>query len=160
MGTYKLLLDDDFGYDFLLIAIHTSLEAYHIAFLLNKNLGLQLARMPQDLVLTKEEYKVDFSLYEYENPRDYVNYHLFNNRAQTELKDVEQGLFFNENGVVVSDLLVSDLPQVDFFLKINDEGNAFAKAKILKQINSIPQIVTAYNVDINQLKTKQNLIFE
>lgn len=160
MATHKLLLDDDLGYDFLLIAIHTSLEAYHIAFLLNKNLGLQLARKPSDLSVNKEKYRADFSLFEYENQHDYVTYHFFNNKSTTVLKDVDQGLFYNENGIAVSNLFINELPKVDFFLKVYDEDNAFAKTKILKQINDIPQIVTAYSVNIDQLKAKQNLIFE
>lgn len=160
MATHKLLLDDDLGFDFLLIAIHTSLEAHYIAYLLNKNLKLQLARTPQDLLLNKESYRANFSLFEYENPQEYLTYHLINNRAKTILKNVSQGLFDNENGVLVSDLFINDLPKVDYFLKVYDEGNAFAKAKVLKQINSIPQIVTAYYVQVDQLKTKQNLIFE
>jgi hypothetical protein len=70
------------------------------------------------------------------------------------------GLFENENAVSLSNLLIKDLPMVDYLLKVYDEGNAFAKAKLIQNIKSIPQVVTAYNVNINQLKSKQNLIFE
>ena len=160
MATHKLLLDDDFEYDFLLLAIHTSLEAYQIAFALNKSLGLQLARRSEDLNLIKEKHQANFSLFEYENKRDYVTYHLFSNKTKTLLENVAQGLFSDEREILVRDLFINDLPKVDFFLKVYDEANAFAKAKILKQINEIPQIVTAYSVDTDELKTKQNLIFE
>lgn len=160
MGTHKLLLDEDLEYDFLLIAIHTALEAYHVAFLLNKNLRLQLSRTSQDLTVNKKKHNLDFSLFEYENLRTYVTYHFFNNRAKAVLKNVSQGLFDNENEVLASDLLINDLPKVDYFLKVYDEGSAFAKEKTIKQINSIPQIITAYSVGVDQLKTKQNLIFE
>lgn len=160
MATHKLLLDDDFGYDFLLIAVHTFLEAYQIAFILNKNLGLQLALRPENLRLIKKGYRINFLLFEYENKHDYVRYHFFNNKASTLLKSPAQGLFYDESEILVRNLFINDLPKVDFFLKVYDDGNAFSKAKIIKKINSIPQIVTAYNVDINPLKTKQNLIFE
>lgn len=160
MATHKLLLDDNLGYDFLLIAIHTSIEAYKLAFLLNKNLGLKLSRTQCDLMVDRKLYSADFSLFEYENTKEHESYHLFNNKAKAILKNPVQGLFYNENEVLTSDLFINDLPKVDYFLKIRVEGNAFAKAKTLKQINSIPQIVTAYNVYIDQLKTKQNLIFE
>ena len=76
------------------------------------------------------------------------------------MQDSAQGLFDNENAVSVSNLFINDLPKVDYLLKVYDEGNAFAKAKLIASIKSIPQVVTAYNVDIDQLKTKQNLIFE
>jgi len=160
MGTYKLLLDDDLGYDFSLIAIHTSLEAYHIAYLLNKTLGLKLSRTNQDLALNKDNYTADFPLFEYEDLQQYATYYFFNNKAKTKLKDDSPGLFDNQNDIVISDLFISDLPKVDYLLKIYDDGCAFAKAKTLKEINNIPQIVTAYSVAIDQLKGKQNLIFE
>lgn len=160
MGTYKLLLDDTLGYDFSLIAIHTSLEAYHIAFLLNKNLGLRLSRSSEDLVVNKGRYFADFPLFEYEDTQQYATYYFFNNRTETALKNQPQGLFDNDNTSFVSDVFINDLPKVDYLLKVYDDGCAFAKAKILKEINQIPQIVTAYSVDIDQLKTKQNLIFE
>jgi len=146
MATHKLLLDDDFEYDFLLLAIHTSLEAYQIAFALNKSLGLQLARRSEDLNLIKEKHQANFSLFEYENKRDYVTYHLFSNKTKTLLENVAQGLFSDEREILVRDLFINDLPK--------------AKTKVFKQINDIPQIVTAYTVDIDKLKTRQNLIFE
>ena len=160
MGTYKLLLDEDLGFDFQLIAIHTSLEGYHITYLLNKVLGLNLARTPEDLTITKEKHSVDFPLFEYVDTQKYVTYHFFNNRIKTVMQDSAQGLFDNENAVSVSNLFINDLPKVDYLLKVYDESNAFAKAKLIASIKSIPQVVTAYNVDIDQLKTKQNLIFE
>ena len=160
MGTYKLLLDEDLGFDFLLIAIHTSLEGYHIAYLLNKALRLNLARTPEDLAITKEKRSLKFPLYEYEDIHNYGTYHFFNNRIKSFVQDSVPGLFENENAVSLSNLLIKDLPMVDYLLKVYDEGNAFAKAKLIQNIKSIPQVVTAYNVNINQLKSKQNLIFD
>jgi len=160
MGTYKLLLDEDLGFDFSLMAIHTSLQGYHITYLLNKVLGLKLARTPQDLVITRGNHGIEFPLYEYADAQNYVTYHFFNNRIQSLEQDVLNGLFDIENAVLVSNLFIDDLPKVDYFLKVYDEGNAFRQAKLITSIKSIPQVVTAYNIDITQLKTKQNLIFE
>lgn len=160
MGTYKLLLDDDLGYDFTLIAIHTSLEAYHIAYLLNKNLKLKLSRTKKDLVLSKDGYTANFALFEYEDLQQYATYYFFNNKTKSKLKYASLGLFDKQSNDVISEFFINDLPKVDYLLKIYDDGSAFAKAKILKEINQIPQIVTAYSVNIEQLKTKQNLIFE
>ena len=44
--------------------------------------------------------------------------------------------------------------------RIKSESYAFAKAKLLASINKIPQVITAYEVIVNQLKEKKNLIFE
>lgn len=160
MGTHKLLLDNDYGYDFTLIAIHTSLEAFQTAFLLNKHLGLSLSRSTDDLILHRKNYQVDFSLFEYKDVQSHVTFHLFNNRTIVTLQEETQGLFNNQKDLSLSEFFLADLPQVDYLIKVCDDSYAFAKAQTLKTIKDIPQIVTAYNVDIDQLKTKQNLIFE
>lgn len=160
MGTHKLLLDNYYGYDFTLVAIHTTLEAFQTAFLLNKNLGIRLTRRAEDLRMHRSRYQVDFGLYEYKDAQSHITYYLLNNRTKISLLDEAQGLFNNENAVSVSELFITDLPKVDYLLKVYDEGNAFAKAQTIKIIKSIPQIITVYPVEIGSLKTKQNLIFE
>ena len=44
MGTIKLHIDDFEENDYLLIAIHTTLEDYRLAYFLNKYLGVQLQK--------------------------------------------------------------------------------------------------------------------
>ena len=47
---------------------------------------------------------------------------------------------------------------VDYFLKIEQDEITFEQ-DIVKSILTIPQIVTAYMVETNKLKSKNNLIF-
>lgn len=160
MATHKLLLDNHYGYDFTLIAIHTALEAYQTAFLLNKSLGIHLSRSKEDLRLHRKKYQVDFSLYEYKNAQSHIKYHLLNNRTKLSVQEEVPGLFYDQEAIAVNETFITDLPKVDYLLKVYDEGNAFAKAQTIKTIKSIPQIITVYTVEIESLKTKQNLIFE
>ena len=51
MANFKLVLEDDFGEDFSLIAIHCSAEAYKMAYLLNDHMALRLKRKRVDLDL-------------------------------------------------------------------------------------------------------------
>ncbi len=161
MGILKLVLDDNLGYDFTLIAIHGVIEPYYLAFLLNKHNDLKLARSSKDLVIDVDGFSVPFPIYEYEDEYQYITYHLFSNRTRISRDGVRNvsGLFESEMSQE-SQFFIKDLPKVDYLLKVSEDGTAFAKAKTLKTLNQIPQIVTAYTVDVDQLKTKENLIFE
>jgi hypothetical protein len=54
--------------------------------------------------------------------------------------------------------LIPELKKTDFFLKL--ESDTPTPKSMLAKINQIPQVVTAYAVDVNKLKSKRNLIFE
>lgn len=160
MGTYKILLEDSIGYDFTLIAIHGSLEPYYIAFLLNKYLDISLERRRKDLIIDHKELQASYPLFESSNEAVYVDYFVLANKKKTKgIQEKEMGLFGAQQGVQTT-FVIPEMPQVDYFIKIVAQDNAFAKAKLLKTLNSIPQIVTAYHVDVSQLKNKENLIFE
>ena len=161
MGTFKLVLEDDFGYDFTLIAIHGAIESYYLAYLLNKHLKLRLKRSRNDLIISHDVVAAEFPMYEYHNEKQYTTYHLFSNltRIKKEPADNLSSLFKTETAIERR-FFLEDLPRVDYLLKIREEGSGFAKTKTLKELNQIPQIITAYTVDIEELKTKENLIFE
>ena len=161
MGTFKLVLEDDFGYDFTLIAIHGAIESYYLAYLLNRHLKLRLKRSRNDLTISHDVISAKFPLYEYHNEQQYATYHLFSNltKITKERDDTLSSLFESKTSTEIRYFL-EDLPRVDYLLKISEEGSGFVRTKTLKALNQIQQIVTAYTVDINQLKTKENLIFE
>ncbi|WP_299209682.1 IPExxxVDY family protein [uncultured Dokdonia sp.] len=161
MGTFKLVLEDDFGYDFTLIAIHGAIESYYLAYLLNRHLKLRLKRSRNDLTISHDVISAKFPLYEYHNEQQYATYHLFSNltKITKERDDTLSSLFESKTSTEIRYFL-EDLPRVDYLLKISEEGSGFVQTKTLKALNQIQQIVTAYTVDINQLKTKENLIFE
>ena len=73
--------------------------------------------------------------------------------------EVSTGLFEAQQSLKTA-YFIPELQQVDYFIKVIEDGNAFAKAKTLKTLNQIPQIVTAYDVDVSTLKNKEHLIFE
>jgi hypothetical protein len=160
MGTFKLVLEDDFGYDFTLIAIHGVIESYYLAYLLNKHLNLRRSRGQKDLTIINNTISAKCPMYEYHNQQQYITYHLFSNRTKiTKESNDQSGLFESENAIERR-FFIEDLPRVDYLLKVCEDGTSFAQEKTLKALNQIPQIVTAYTVDIAQLKTKENLIFE
>lgn len=160
MGMYKILLEDSIGYDFTLIAIHGSLEPYYLAYLLNKHLGVQLSRSREDLMVTHSETTASYPCFEFNDRRQYIDYYVLSNKCKVAVKDESfVGLFESEQAVKTT-YFIPEMPQVDYFIKVVEDGYAFAKAKTLKTLNQIPQIVTAYDVNVSTLKTKENLIFE
>ena len=54
--------------------------------------------------------------------------------------------------------LISELKKVDFFLKIEHDSQCIIK-DILNKINKIDSISAVYEVNANEMKSKNNLIF-
>lgn len=159
MPPFKLILSDTLEYDFSLIAIHCSLEDYRIAYFLNKYLGIQLQRKTKDIDFKKEGHEALFSLFTFEDSKNYRSYTLVGNRCRVEHPGLEDNasLFSTQECLKLINL-IPELKKTDFFLKL--ESDTPTPKTILAQINQIPQVVTAYAVDVKQLKSKRNLIFE
>ncbi|RAV28262.1 IPExxxVDY family protein [Sinomicrobium soli] len=154
MATLKLS-DDFYEPAFSLIAIHCSAEACRLAYFLNAGLGIRLKRMIRDDV---RENDLLSEYYEWENDMDEVVWALVVNAARSVVSLAGENLF-SADQLTVTRYLVPELKKVDCFLKIdNAEGEDHGSTVVCK-INKIPQVTTAYEVDVNQLKSKHNLIF-
>ncbi|MCB4798168.1 IPExxxVDY family protein [Neotamlana laminarinivorans] len=160
MAVHKLILDDAFSEaQFTLIAIHCNLEDYRLAYLLNKNLSISLIRKPSDLQFNKGA--VSYSIYNWDDENQQVAWHLVSNLCKTEvLQDLDlNSLFKNQQKVIKSSYLLPEFKTVNYFLKIDFEFSA-AKLKLLvNNILKIPHIATAYGINMNDIKSKDNLIF-
>ena len=161
MLAHKLVLDDD-DTPFKLIAIHCSSEEYKLAFLLNRHLNLKLARTRKDHDFISKSFRAEFALYNYNHHQQYCDYFLISNKFRTFSKATtgEESLF---GGETLDSSLVYLLPQyrqVDYLLKIEEEFESVSERKLLKQIKEIAQVATAYSIDTENLKFKENLIFD
>lgn len=162
MGIHKLVLEEDFGYDFGLVAIHCSVEVYQIAFLLNKHLDFRLRRTEEDVAATFKDVCAYFPVYHYEDNQQCISYDLIGNHNQSSsnLSPITSGLFGAEVMAQTTNWFLPELKKVDFFLKITEDECKFPQKFILQQLNQIALITTAYAVEISGLKMKENLIFE
>lgn len=162
MPAHKLVLDEVFEQPFKLLAIHSSIEEFRLAFQLNKFLGLRLSRSRQDIDLQMEDLKVLFALYEFEDHQKYLKYYLVSNISKGELisSTAQNSLFEEEQPAFKKLYLIPEFKQVDFFLKIEDELEDISEEILLKKIKEIPQVSTAYSIDFHQIKSKENLIFD
>ncbi len=162
MPAHKLVLDEVFEQPYKLIAIHSSVEDYKLAYLLNKHLNLRLARSPKDIDLHMENDHVLFAHFYYEDQQKYCSYHLVSNitRRETMSGSGEDSLLFGEHLAVKKSYLLPEFKQVDFLVKIEDEMDAVSEKLVISRILEIQQVSTAYAIDFDRIKTKENLIFD
>ena len=77
MAKSKLNLEDSLNEEFNLLAIHTDLIDYRLAYFLNKKLGLNLSRKTFDLNFVNS--KASFSVFEYINEENLLKWNLISN---------------------------------------------------------------------------------
>ena len=159
MATHKLLVDDFYDTSFTLLAIHCGLEDYRMAYLLNKQLGLNLSRMPRDL--DYKYFAASYSVYEWYNNESQISWNLISNVCKKEEDSLQSSgsLFMLQNKVLKTYHLLPEYKNVDYLIKISNDTQYFNEKIILSKIQSIPQIVTSYSIDTEKLKSKDNLIF-
>lgn len=160
MAVHKLILDDVFDESvFTLIAIHCSIEDYRLAYLLNKFLRINLCRKRFDLDF--KNGKSAYSIYNWEDKKQLIDWNLVSNICKTnDYTQVNSGLLFETTQSITKTYhLLPELKTVNYLLKIDDELNLVKEKYIINSVLSIPQIATAYTIDQNQLKSKDNLIF-
>lgn len=163
MAVQRLVLDSFDDEDYELIAIHCSLPPYRLAFLINKYLGIKLARTEDDVLFNFQDTIASFQLYKYEDEFRYNTYNLITNIFRVEQQIGPNDAFNLFNTVekrTIAKYLIPEYKSVDFFLKITSETDQIFTKNFLSRLQGITQIVTAYTVDYTQLKSKNNLIFE
>ena len=68
-------------------------------------------------------------------------------------------LFDTQNRLLRTHNLIAEYKRVNFFLKIDNGGDYINERSIVQKIQEISQIATVFSVDVSQLKSKDNLIF-
>ena len=160
MTTHKLMIDDFDDEVYSLIAIHCSIEDYRLAYLLNKNLDINFCRCEKDVDF--DYLKASFPIFEWEDRHNQMTWNLVGNICKREEESVVSSgsLFEDPIKQLKSFNLIPELEQVDFFIKIRNDGNPVNERKIVRMIHDIPQVAAVYAVDIFDLKSRENLIFD
>lgn len=159
MALHKLLVDDFYDTSFALLAIHCRLEDYRLAYLLNKQLGLNLKRKPQDL--DYKYFAASYAIYEWDDVILDTTWNLVSNICRKEEDSLQSSgsLFDNQNTVMKTYNLLPEFKNVDYLIKVTNENLNFNEKHIINKIQSIPQVITSYAIDIDQIKSKDHLIF-
>lgn len=159
MALHKLLVDDFYDASYSLLAVHCRLEDYRLAYLLNKYLDLNLKREPQDL--DYKYFAASYPIYEWFDKETFTNWHMVSNVCKREEDSLQSSgsLFSINDKVLKTYYLLPELKKVDFLIKITNDDRYLDEKLILDKIQVIPRVITTYSVDIDQLKSRDNLIF-
>lgn len=158
---HKLLLNHITDIEFKLIGINASVEAYKIVFLINRNLKTSFARTPQDVELIHKGHSISFSLFTFTDQKTACKLYFVQNKSK--YKDQNPKFvrsLFDDEEQEVNKYLISSLKQCDYLIKIEDEFNRCKIKKMLHSLNDIPQIISAYEIKTEDIKTPHYLIFE
>jgi hypothetical protein len=125
---------------YTLIGISCHLVDYRLLHLLNKELGFNFNK-EDDLTITKSPNKegTSFSLYSYKDEDQRNSYYLVANFS-------------------MEVVLIPEFKHTDFVLLIEGEFKKQRKDTLLKTIRSIPKILTAFEIKINDIKNPENFL--
>tara|TARA_B100001093_G_C26850271_1_gene1024824 strand:+ start:2159 stop:2647 length:489 start_codon:yes stop_codon:yes gene_type:complete len=160
MKKKNLRIDFEYDFNFYLIGICCALKDYQICYKINKELNTLLFRSTKDIEMTFKETieNTFFSLYEYWNPQYENQWYLLGNKTMINCltKKNKNEIIFNEFKKIK--YLIPEHYKVDFYIQIHGILTNKFKKDILNNIQNISQIVSAYEINCAQLKSKENLI--
>ena len=136
--------------DFSVIAIHSNLEAYLLAYRLNQNLGCILHN-------TKKKSLDDiYTRFKYISKISNDSWELISNHYKNEESHNEKNLLFDINETNKKSLIPT-LDSVDFFFKISESK---ITSEWVTKIRNIGGIQLVYKIDKRILCNLENLIFD
>ncbi|QBN19459.1 IPExxxVDY family protein [Flavobacterium nackdongense] len=162
MALHKLDFEDFDEIEYHLVAIHTSLEDYRLAYFINQKLPINLGKNKEEIHINIKEGETNFSRFSYYDKENEITWNLIQNKNEViqQKNENSQNLFSNQTIEVSTKVyLLPEFKKVDYFLKIENTTDEVILAKIQHLINTIENVATAYAVDKNKIKSKNNLIF-
>jgi hypothetical protein len=123
-------------YDFSLIGISCHLKDYELCWNINKRLSFNFIKQRQDIEISVKKTISKHPFYTFATEDGFVSYTLIKNRT--------------------TGLMVPEQPNADYFLKI--EGDV-SSHNLVSSLKNVPGILTAFVVDVNKLKSKENFLF-
>ena len=159
MAVRKFIFQEEEPTHYHLLAIHSVLIDYRLAFFLNKHLNIELKRAFNDLDISGQNGF--YSFFQYEDEDNLLNWNLISNSSHTSVRNEikESQLFKNTEVELKKYKLMDELSQVDFFLKIEYHADYINTNQIIKSINEIPNIISVYTLNLKNIKNKANLNF-
>lgn len=136
-----------------LIAIHSPLEDYALAYALNYRCGLHLKRMEHDLHVNT---KLSFPAFEWEDPLSDIRWMLIANKSSVEEKTPKSNLFTGQASLSTH-YFMKEWKDVDYILKVETE-DAFILASQVKAIRTLSSISTVYPIAPKTVTSKKNVI--
>ena len=153
MPNHKISLDEA-EQNYYIVAIHSILEAYSLAFILNKDLGLSFFR---------HEFNVSFSntnefYMAYKNNEDKNNplIYFFSNSFNVSKSEASTSSLFKFNDYKKA--LVPELSKADYIMKYFGRKNDLPG--FIKSVSLLNGVSSCYEYSAFKLRLKENLIFD
>ena len=134
----------DFDYDFTLLGIISSAKEYTLAWHINQLIKTHLIKSEDINLQFQNDCNILVSCYLYST--EYSDIRLIKN------KSIE---FSN----IAKPYLIPELKEYDFFIHILNEGTVFETEGMLELLQSCSTIQYVRKIDVEELKSKDNLIF-
>lgn len=141
MAVAKLVLEYD--YDFDLFGVISAAKDYKLAWIINNELNIQLAR-ERDLVFQlPRQGKMRIANFIFET--DYSTLRLFKNKS-VEFENVSKPY------------LVPELKEYDYLFQYEGESDTFSNDELLEHLQRQSQIQYVKTIDVENLPSRENLI--
>jgi len=137
----KLTLKLDFSSEYTLIGISCHLKDYRLTFFLNKKLHLHLSRIDDFVQEGHDKANLNYSVFFYQCLETQNNFCLISNH--------------HSDGK-----LIPNIGSIDYFLLIENEIPNGRKKELIKEIKTIPNVLTAYELDLAKVKNIHQLLAE
>ena len=162
MAIHKLDLGEFDEIDYYLIAIHTSLEDYRLAYFINQKLPVNLAKSNDEVQINIKEGETNFARFSYFDSENEISWNLIQNKNEVlqQKEEAVQTLFSNTALEISTKVyLLPEFKKADYFLKIENAEDTLDVSEIKTTLSIIDNVSAVYIVDTNQIKSKNNLIF-
>ena len=156
MSKKKLYQLEKFEEDeFKLLAIHSSMENYKIAFLLNTYCGSQFVMCKENIELPLKN--AFFQNFEWDNPKKGIHCNLFSNKFTKLCINTSKGAGLFDIPETKKVYLLPQLKKVDYFIKIN---SGISVEVLNKKIELINEISICYPPKTNKINFHHTLNFD
>ncbi len=135
----KLTLEIDADFDFDLIGICSHIKNYRLSWEINKELSFELTKDRNYEINQNGEQQIH-AFYSYYDHDNLIDYFLINNRS-------DKGLLIPEEN------------KCDYFMIIKGILKPSEKNDMLKKISNLKHVLTSYAIEVEGLKSKNNLLF-
>ena len=138
----KYFLEDEYEYDFELIGICCHEKDYRLCWGINNLFKISLEKSNEtiEIILNKSKNHIaNFSFFKFDSDNQLTTCYLIKNKSNNQL-------------------LITEKKHVDYLFMIKS-SEKINYDDILVKLNNIPFVLTAHNIIVNELKTKEYLIF-
>jgi hypothetical protein len=149
-------------FDILLFGISSNADELKICWFLNRLFSIDLERASDiEILHVKNQLVSTFCNFKFEKKSIAQEISSFVNDGSQEKDFDESSVIYNLIGNRHSSgNLIPEQPRIDYFLILSGDGiQAIDQAALVNQLRQIKEIQAAFVIDVETLKSKNNLIF-